>query len=89
MKKEFNLEKFKKLMEMSDLQGLKYIEKTIIANLEYNDKNSYILDLYCAVMALNNCNNDYETIPKINFRQDLYFETRNLLFDILGIKESK
>lgn len=86
MNKEFNLEEFRKLMEMSDLQGLKYIGNTIIANLEYNDKNNYILDLYCAVMALNNCNNDYETISDINFKQDLYFETRNLLFDILGIE---
>lgn len=86
MNKEFNLEEFKKLMEMSDLQALEYIEKTIIANLEYNDKNSYILDLYCAVMALNNCNNDYETILETNFKQDLYFETRNLLFNVLGIE---
>lgn len=86
MNKEFNLEEFKKLMKMSDLQALEYIEKTIIVDLEYNDKNSYILDLYCAVMALNVCNNDYETIPETNFKQDLYFETRNLLFDILGIE---
>lgn len=87
MKREFDLEEFKKLIEMSDLEGLHYIEKTIIVNLEYNDKNSYIVDLYWAVVALNNCNNDYETIPEINFKQDLYLETRDLLFDILGIKE--
>ena len=46
-------------------------------------KNSYILDLYCAVMALNICNNDYETMNNINFKQDLYFSARNLLVDVL------
>lgn len=82
MSKIFNLEEFKKLLGISDLQALEYLEKNFI-NLEYNEKNSYILDLYCAVMALNICNNDYETMNNINFKQDLYFSARNLLVDVL------
>lgn len=82
---KFDIKEFKRLMEISDLQALEYIRKTIINNLEYNDKNSYILDLYCVVMGLNTCNNAYETIPNINFKQDLYFRTRNLLFEVLDI----
>lgn len=83
MSKIFNLEEFKKLLGISDLQALEYLEKNFIINLEYNEKNSYILDLYCAVMALNICNNDYETMNNINFKQDLYFSARNLLVDVL------
>ena len=38
MSKIFNLEEFKKLLGISDLQALEYLEKNFIINLEYNEK---------------------------------------------------
>lgn len=96
---KFNLEEFKELFSMGDNLGLIYIEQTIIADMIeknnekpdiYCSKEDYIISLFRAVYYLNNCNYICEMSDKAqNFRQGLYFETRNLLFEELGIDISE
>lgn len=96
---KFDLEEFKELFNMGDNLGLIYIEQTIIADMIKKDskttgiyctKEDYIISLFRAVHYLNNCNYICEMSDKArNFKQDLYFETRNLLFEELGIDISE
>lgn len=94
---EFDYKVFKKEIQVNDLAGLDYLEKTLIR--EYKDKINdnldkltyydYIIDLFYATKSLNACNNIYETIDvgpyfKINFNFDDYAIIRNLLFKEIG-----
>lgn len=90
----FDYTEFKKEFNCGDLCGLEYLEKTLIAEFkekykkqDYGTKEGYLISLFYAVKELNDCNNIYETCSsKIasNFKYDLYFETRDLLFKELG-----
>lgn len=93
---KFDLEEFKKEYEYGDLNGLNYIEKTIIKSMEQEKKtdtgikytrNDYIISLFHATMELNNVNNIYEQCDfKNDFKSSLYFNTKLLLFKELGIE---
>lgn len=96
--KEFNIEKFKEEFEQGDLNGLEYLEETIIKDMkdkiqEDNKKGvidftreEYITSLFEAVMYLNNCEIIYETSDiKNKFNFDYYAYIRDLLFEELNI----
>lgn len=92
---DFDIVKFSNEMLCGDLDGLEYINDTIIKNIKKIIKNSgleytyydYIINLYESVRCLNECVFIYEqTKVKNNFKYDLYCETRELLLDALGIE---
>lgn len=86
----FDLKEFKKEYSYGDLSGLEYLEKTLIKDLKEKNKNSmyftkedYLISLFYATKELNYCNNIYETDYKQNakdFKYELYFQTKDLLF---------
>jgi len=89
----FDYKTFKKDLQSGDINGLDYLEKTIIRELKdkCNDNytgwkyQDYIVRLFYATMYLNDCVNIYETSNvKNHFNYDLYVETRNLLFEEIG-----
>lgn len=93
---DFDIVKFSNEMKHGDIFGLDYIKDTIIKNIQEelkNEKidkysyNDYINNLYSSIRCLNECVFMYEcTDVKTNFKYDLYFETRDLLLDALGIE---
>ena len=92
---DFDIVKFTENILDSDLLGLEYINDTIIKNIkeltqeneiEYNYYD-YIINLYHATRSLNECVFIYEqTRVETNFKYDIYTETRDLLFEALGIE---
>lgn len=91
--KEFDYKTFKEELQSGDINGLHYLEKTIIKDLKEkcNDNytgwkyQDYIVNLFYATIDLNCCVDIYETSKVINsFIYDLYTETRDLLFKELG-----
>lgn len=98
MYKNFDYIQFAKEFNSGDLNGLEYLEKTIIKNCkDYLDsidylkqadftREEYIYNLFQATKYLNFCNNIYETSNvKNNFNFDTYSIVRNKLFEELEI----
>ena len=98
MKTNFDYIEFAKQFNSGDLNGLEYLEETIIKNckeiIKENNKKmnndfireEYIASLFYAVKELNNCNYIYGcTNVKNNFNYDYYVSIRDLLFKELGI----
>ena len=93
MKNDFDFQTFKNEFDMGDIWGLNYIGKTIIKDMEENNKNviditkeDYIINLFKATICLNTCNDIYETTDKArDFNYDLYYNTRDLLLKELGL----
>jgi hypothetical protein len=89
----FDYFKFKEKINKGDLNGLEYLEDTLIKELKEKNKNTYIytkedyiINLFYAVKHLNECNDIYETSGvKNKFNCDLYFETKRLLLEELGL----
>ena len=91
---EFDYKKFKEEFASGDIWGLNYLEETLIR--DYKDRANdnidgycwydYIINLFYATEELNTCNDIYETCSKVEnrFNNDLYFRTRDLLFEELG-----
>lgn len=95
---EFNFEKFKEEIKDSDLLGIEYIGNTIIRDFKdrINDNipdytyYDYIINLYHATRCLNECIFMHEnTRVENNFNSDIYFETRDKLFEELGFNVEK
>lgn len=90
----FDYKEFIKEFRYGDLNGLDYLEKTIIRDFKdrINDNigsdytyYDYIIALFYATKNLNECVFIYEmTKVKNNFNYDLYCEVRDLLFSELG-----
>jgi hypothetical protein len=89
----FDYKTFKKDLQSGDINGLEYLEKTMIRELKdkCNDNytgwkyQDYIVNLFYATIDLNRCVDIYETSKvKNNFNYDLYTETRDLLFEEIG-----
>lgn len=94
----FDCYKFKEELDSGDINGLDYLEETLIKDYKEKMKNDksmfytkeeYIIALFYAVKQLNICNDVYETqshngIGK-NFNYDLYFESKALLLKELGL----
>lgn len=85
----FSYRQFMEELDNSDLCGLEYLEKTLIASMINKNKNNhtddftreeYITSLFSAVKELNNCNFVYEcTNVKNYFDNDVYFNAKALL----------
>lgn len=90
----FDYKAFKELLNAGDIGGLDYLEKTIIRDYKdrLNDHDrkeldyyEYIVELFYAVKNLNRVNDIYETSRvENNFKSDLYFQVRDLLFEEIG-----
>ena len=95
----FDYNEFENEVNSGDIWGLEYLEKTLIR--DYKDRLNdsiqdkycwydYIISLFYAVKELNSCNDIYETSNvENNFNYDLYFQTRDLLFEELGFDLNK
>ena len=102
MEKEFDFKVFKEEYKSGDLNGLEYLENTLIKEYKEKYKNNYdplyytqeefIVNLFEAVMCLNLCNTIYERKDKTNikkFNYDYYATIRDLLFIELGFDLEK
>ena len=92
---KFDLEEFKKEFELGEMTALRYLEKTKIQELkdtnkynnDYYTRNDYLINLFYAVLYLDECNIIYETsMVKNSFNWDYYATVRDLLFKELGIE---
>ena len=89
----FDYFKFKKEINDGDLSGIEYMEDTLIKELKEKNNNSYvytredyIIALFYALKYLNQCNDIYETSDvKNKFNYDLYYKTKELFLEELGL----
>lgn len=84
--KDFDYKKFKEIISSSDYQGLMYLYDNEIRYYNCLEvRQEYIYQLWRATIALNVCNNIYETIEfENNFEFDVYMNTRNKLLEELS-----